>query len=154
MRRLHKVLLVILVVGLVIASIVTWYIMQYDKLEVDADAARSGYEYTSADELELKLVLRLTNTGSVDLYVPPTSFDAYVDGVFIGPGTAEKVTVPSGGSAWTTAILHVNALTAPAAYAALVDLGVDTITLIGEAFVDVGPITFDYPFEETFKMQV
>ena len=154
MRRLHKALLAILVVGLVTVSIIAWYIMQYDKLEVDADAARSGHEYTSADELELRLVLRLTNTGGVDLYVPPTSFDAYVDGVFIGPGTAEEVTVPSGGSAWTTAVLHVNALTAPAAYAALVDPGEDTISIIGEAYVDIGPITFDYPFEERFKMDV
>ena len=149
------IVLVVIVVALVIAvAIVGMYIRQYQHLHVDVDSAKSNYSIEVGDVYELTLVLRLTNDGSVDLYVPPTTFDLYVDGVKAGPGEAAEVTVPAGGMAWTTAIVEVSEAHAPLAFIALVDPGEDKITLIGEAHVEVGPFTLDYPFEESFMMNV
>ncbi len=154
MGRLFIVLVVIAVALIIAAAVVGLYIREYQNLEVDVDSARSNYSVKVGDVYELTLVLRLTNDGSVDLYVPPTTFDLYVDGVKAGPGEAEGVTVPAGGMAWTTAIVEVSEAHAPLAFIALVDPGEDKITLIGEAHVEVGPFTLDYPFEESFMMKV
>jgi len=148
------VLVVIVVVLIIAAVVVGLYIRQYQNLDVDVDSAKSNYSVKVGDVYELTLVLRLTNDGSVDLYVPPTTFDLYVDGVKAGPGEAAEVTVPAGGMAWTTAIVEVSEAHAPLAFIALVDPGEDKITLIGEAHVEVGPFTLDYPFEESFMMRV
>jgi len=153
-RRLFIVLIVIVVVLIIAAASVGLYISQYQHLNVDVDSAKSNYSVEIGDVYELTLVLRLTNDGSVDLYVPPTTFDLYVDGVKAGPGEAEKVTVPAGSMAWTTAIVEISQAHAPLAYIALVDPGEDKITMIGEAHVEVGPFTIDYPFEESFMMKV
>ena len=154
MGRLLIVLVVIVVVLIIAAVVVGLYIRQYQNLDVDVDSARSNYSVKVGNVYELTLVLRLTNDGSVDLYVPPTTFDLYVDGVKAGPGEAAKVTVPAGGMAWTTAVVEVSEAHAPLAFIALVDPGEDKITLIGEAHVEVGPFTLDYPFEESFMMKV
>jgi LEA14-like dessication related protein len=153
-RRLFIVLIVIVVVLIIAAASVGLYIRQYQHLDVDVDSAKSNFSVEIGDVYELTLVLRLTNDGSVDLYVPPTTFDLYVDGVKAGPGEAEKVTVPAGSMAWTTAIVEISQAHAPLAYIALVDPGEDKITMIGEAHVEVGPFMLDYPFEESFMMNV
>jgi hypothetical protein len=90
----------------------------------------------------------------MELYVPPTTFDVRVDGVDAGPGKSEAVTVPAGGRAWTTAVVTVDRANAPGAYLALMDRGSDRITLDGEAHVEVGPFTLDFPFQESFTMDV
>jgi LEA14-like dessication related protein len=149
-----KVLVVIIVVLAVVAVAIGLYINQYRHLDVDIDSARSGYTVERTDVYRLTLVLRLTNSGGVDLLVPPTTFDVYIDGVEAGPGEAESVTVPANSMAWTTAIVEIDKVNAPLAYLALVDDGEDTITLDGEAHVDLGIYTLDYPFEESFKMDV
>ena len=149
-----KVLVVVAVIVIILAVVIGLYIRQYQHLGVDVDSARSGHVRLSSDVYELTLVLRLTNDGSVDLYVPPTTFDLYVDGVLAGPGEAERVTVPAGGMAWTTAVVEVSSISAPQAFLALADPGVDKITLVGEAHVEVGPFTLDFPFEESFEMNV
>ncbi len=154
LRRPIKILAVVAVILVVVAVAIGLYIDQYRYLEVDVDSARSGYSIKETDVYQLTLVLRLTNSGSVDLLVPPTTFDMYIDGIKAGPGKAESVTVPANSMAWTTAVVDVNKTLAPLAYLALVDDGEDTITLVGEAHVDLGFMTLDHPFEESFKMDV
>ena len=154
LRPLFKILAVVAVILVVSAVAIGLYVSQYRHLEVDVDSARSGYSVHETDVYQLTLVLRLTNSGNVDLLVPPTTFDLFIDGVKAGPGEADSVTVPANGMAWTTAIVDVDKTLAPQAYLALVDNGEDTITLVGEAHVDLGFMTFDYPFEESFKMKV
>lgn len=149
-----KVLVAVVVVVAILAVAVGLYINQYQHLGVDVDSARSGHVLLAGDVYRLTLSLRLTNEGSVDLIVPPTTFELYVDGVHAGPGEAEGVTVPAGGMAWTTATVDVSAASAPLAYLALADPGSDKITLDGEAHVDVGPFTLDFPFNESFQMDV
>jgi LEA14-like dessication related protein len=149
-----KILVVTVVILVIVVIAVVLYIGQYRHLAVDVDSARSGYSIEGTDVYRLTLVLRLTNSGDVDLLVPPTTFDVYIDGVKAGPGEAESVTVPANSMAWTTAVVEVDRTMAPLAYLALVDNGEDTITLVGEAHVDLGFTTLDYPFEESFKMDV
>jgi LEA14-like dessication related protein len=154
MSRLLKVLVVVMLVIAVAAVAVAMYVRQYDNLEVGVDTQQSSHSFPSSDQVELHLVLVLSNTGSVDLYVPPTTFDLRIDGVDAGPGSSEDVTVPAGGRAWTTAVVTVDKTDAPLAYFALVDPGQDKITLDGEAHVDVGPFTLDFPFQQSFYMNV
>ena len=104
MSRLLKVLVVVMLVIAVAAVAVAMYVRQYDNLEVGVDTQQSSHSFPSSDQVELHLVLVLSNTGSVDLYVPPTTFDLRIDGVDAGPGSSEDVTVPAGGRAWTTAV--------------------------------------------------
>ena len=151
MERLTKVLVVILVV-LILISAVAAYVLQYRNLEVDVDRGQSGVDIVGFARLTLTIVLRFTNTGSVDLTVPPTTFDVWTDGIYAGPGKSESVGVPAGGSAWSTATVEVSSIAAPAAYLALVDEGKDTIRLKGEAHVDVWFFTLDYPFDESFQV--
>jgi len=154
MGRGIKILVVVMAVVAIVAVSIGLYVSQYDNLDVDVDVGQSSYTRPTADAVELHLVFVLTNTGSVDLYVPPTTFDVDVDGVYAGPGSSEAVTVPAGGKAWSTAEVTVDSLSAPLAYLALVDAGTDTITLDGEAHVEVGPFTLDFPFKESFRMDV
>lgn len=154
MSKMIKVLVVILVVVAVVAVTIGYYVSQYDNLSVDVDRTQSSYDIPAPDQVRLNLVLVLSNAGSRELYVPPTTFDVRVDGVDAGPGSSGEVTVPAGGKAWTSATVTVDRDKAPLAYLALVDLGTDKITLIGEAHVDVGPFTVDIPFEESFYMDV
>jgi len=154
MGRGIKVLVIVMAVVAIVAVAIGLYVSQYDNLEVDVDVGQSSYSRPGPDAVELHIVFVLTNTGSVELYVPPTTFDLDVDGVYAGPGSSEAVTVPAGGKAWSTAEVTVNSATAPLAYLALVDAGTDTITLDGEAHVDVGPFTLDFPFKESFRMDV
>ncbi len=138
----------------VVAVALAIYVSQYDNLGVDVDAQQSSHSFPTADTVELRLVLVLSNSGDVELYVPPTTFDLRVDGVEAGPGSSKSVTVPANGRAWTTAVVTVDNDIAPLAYLALVDPGRDKITLDGEAHVEVGPFTLDFPFEESFYMDV
>ncbi len=154
MSRLLKVLVVVLVIIAIAAVVLALYVRQYDNLDVGIDTKQSSHSFPSQDQVELRLVLVLSNTGTVDLYVPPTTFDLRVDGVDAGPGSSEEVTVPAGGRVWTTAVVMVDRDIAPLAYLALVDLGRDKITLDGEAHVEVGPITLDFPFKESFYMDI
>lgn len=154
MGRGIKVLVIVMAVVAIVAVAIGLYVSQYDNLEVDVDVGQSSYSRPGPDAVELHIVFVLTNTGSVELYVPPTTFDLDVDGVYAGPGSSEAVTVPAGGKAWSKAEVTVNSATAPLAYLALVDAGTDTITLDGEAHVDVGPFTLDFPFKESFRMDV
>jgi hypothetical protein len=154
MSRLVKVLVVLLVIVAIAAVSISYYVSLYDNLSVEVDTSQSTHSFPSPDTVELHLVLALTNTGSRDLYVPPTTFDLRVDGVDAGPGSSDAVTVPGGGKAWTTAVVTVDRALAPLAYLALVDSGRDKITLVGEAHVDVGPFTLDLPFEESFYMDI
>ncbi len=154
MGRGIKILVVVMAIVAIVAVSIGLYVSQYDNLEVDVDVAQSSYSRPGPDSVELHIVFVLTNTGSVELYVPPTTFDLDVDGVYAGPGSSKAVTVPAGGKAWSTAEVTVDSATAPLAYLALVDVGTDTITLDGEAHVDVGPFTLDFPFKESFKMNV
>jgi hypothetical protein len=154
MSRPLKVLVVVMVVVAIIAVSLALYVRQYDNLSVDVDARQSSHSFPSGDTVRLDLVLVLTNSGDVELYVPPTTFDLRVDGVDAGPGKSDAVTVPAGGRVWTTAEVMVDRDVAPLAYLALVDPGADRITLDGEAHVDVGPFTLDFPFQETFTMDI
>lgn len=154
MSRLLKVLVVVMVVIAIVAVSIGLYVSQYDNLELDVDTVQSSHSFPTGDAIELRLVIVLTNTGTVELYVPPTTFDLHVDGVDAGPGSSEAVTVPAGGKAWASAVVTVDRDIAPLAYMALVDNGRDKITMIGEAHVDVGPFTLDFPFEESFYMDV
>lgn len=154
MSRALKVLIVVMVVIAIVAVSIGLYVSQYDNLDIDVDTYQSSHSFPTEDTIELNLVIVLTNTGSVDLYVPPTTFDLKVDGVNAGPGKSEAVTVPAGGKAWSTAVVTVDRDIAPLAFLALVDIGRDKITLDGEAHVDVGPFTLDFPFEESFYMEI
>jgi len=154
MSRLVQILVVLLAIVAITAVSIGYYVSQYDNLSVDVDTFQSTHTYPSPDTVELHLVLVLTNTGSGDLYVPPTTFEMHVDGVDAGPGSSDPVTVPGGGKAWTTAVVMVDRDIAPLAYVALIDNGRDKITLVGEAHVDVGPFTLDIPFEESFYMDI
>lgn len=154
MSRLVKVLVVVMVVIAIIAVSVALYVRQYDNLDVGVDTQESSHSSPTEDKVELRLVLVLSNSGTVELYVPPTTFDLRVDGVDAGPGSSEAVTVPAGGRAWTTAVVMVDRAIAPLAYLALVDPGRDKITLDGEAHVEVGPFTLDFPFQESFYMEI
>lgn len=154
MSRLVKVLVVVMVVIAIIAVSVALYVRQYDNLDVSVDTQESSHSSPTEDKVELRLVLVLSNSGTVELYVPPTTFDLRVDGVDAGPGSSEAVTVPAGGRAWTTAVVMVDRAIAPLAYLALVDPGRDKITLDGEAHVEVGPFTLDFPFQESFYMEI
>ena len=154
MSRWLKVLVVLMVVVAILAVSMALYVRQYDNLSVDVDTQESSHSFPSPDEVELRLVLVLSNAGTVELYVPPTTFDLRVDGVDAGPGRSDPVTVPAGGRAWTTAVVMVDRDVAPLAFVALVDPGRDRITLDGEAHVDVGPFTLDFPFQESFYMEV
>ena len=154
MGRLLKVIVAVMAIIAIVALAVAAYLLQYDNLEIGVDTSRTTGTYVSPQGLELRIVFVLTNTGDADLVVPPTTFDLFVDGVYAGPGESVGVTVPARGSAWSTAIVAIDSTTAPAAYIALVDPGQDTIRLIGEAHVDVGPVTLDFPFDESFKMDL
>jgi LEA14-like dessication related protein len=154
MSRWLKVLVVVMAIIAVSAVSIAWYVSQYDNLELDIDVGQSTHSYPTSDTIELRLVIALTNTGSVELYVPPTTFDLRVDGVDAGPGESEAVTVPAGGKAWSTAVVTIDRAIAPLAYLALIDPGQDKITMKGEAHVEVGPFTLDFPFEESFTMDV
>lgn len=154
MSRLVIVVVAVLVVIAVAAVAVGYYVSQYDNLSVDVDTTQSSHDYPAPDQIRLDLVLVLSNSGSRELYVPPTTFDLRVDGVDAGPGSSDQVTVPAGGRAWTTATVTVDRDIAPLAYLALADPGRDKITLDGTAHVEVGPFTLDVPFEESFYMEV
>jgi LEA14-like dessication related protein len=154
MSRWIKVLVVVMAIIAISAISIGWYVSQYDNLELDIDVGQSSHSFPTSDTIELRLVIALTNTGSVELFVPPTTFDLSVDGVDAGPGKSEAVTVPAGGKAWATAVVTVDKDIAPLAYLALIDPGPDKITMVGEAHVEVGPFTLDFPFEETFTMDV
>jgi hypothetical protein len=151
---LVQVLVVLLAILAITAVSIGYYVSQYDNLSLDVDTFQSSHSYPSPDTVELHLVIVMTNSGSGDLYVPPTTFDMRVDGVEAGPGKSDSVTVPGGGKAWTTAVVTVDRAIAPLAYLALIDVGRDKITLVGEAHVDVGPFTLDIPFEESFYMEI
>ena len=151
MRTLAKVAVVVVVILVIIGGI-GLYLLQYKNLEIDLDESRSGVSLLGENALELVVVIEFTNTGSIDLAVPPTDFEVYADGIYAGPGESEGVTVPAGRKAWATATVDINVFTAPAAYLALVDSGKDTIRLKGEAHVDVGPFTLDFPFDESFQV--
>ena len=150
--RLAYVLLIIVVVIVVIVASIGIYLMQYDNLKVDVDEAQSGLTVSSTSALELLVVLVFENTGTVELTVPPTTFDVWADGVYAGPGTSEGVKVPGGATVRSTARVDINLLTAPQAYYNLVDEGKDRIRLKGEAHVDVLLFTLDFPFDETFTV--
>ena len=154
MSRLVKVLVVLMAVIAIVAVSMALYVGQYDHLGVDVDTQQSTHSFPTTDTIELRLVLVLSNDGDVELYVPPTTFDLRVDGVDAGPGKSDPVTVPSRGRAWTTAVVTVDKAIAPLAYVALIDPGADKITLDGEAHVEVGPFTLDFPFKESFYMDV
>lgn len=154
MSKLVIAVVAILVIIAVAAIAIGYYVSQYDNLSVDVDTSQSSHDVPAPDQIRLNLVLVLSNSGSGDLYVPPTTFDLRVDGVDAGPGSSEAVTVPGGGRAWTTATVIVDKADAPLAYVALVDPGKDKITLDGTAHVDVGPFTLDVPFEQSFYMDV
>jgi LEA14-like dessication related protein len=145
-------LAVIVVIILVIVGGIGLYLLQYKNLEVDLDKSRSGVSLSGQNALELVVVIEFTNTGSIDLVVPPTDFEVFADGIYAGPGESEGVTVPAGGKAWATATVDINAFSVPAAYLALVDAGKDTIRLKGEAHVQVGPFNLDFPFDESFSV--
>jgi LEA14-like dessication related protein len=154
MNRMIKILIVVMAIIAIVAVSIGLYVNQYNNLDVGIDVAQSTHSRPTPETIELHLVFVLSNSGSVELYVPPTTFDLHVDGVKAGPGSSEAVTVPAGGKAWSTAVVTVDQSIAPLAYLALVDPGKDKITLVGEAHVDVGPFTLDFPFEESFQMDV
>ena len=81
MSRLLKALVIMMVVVAILAVSLALYVRQYDNLSVDVDAQQSSHSFPIGDTVELDLVLVLTNTGDVELYVPPTTFDLSVDGV-------------------------------------------------------------------------
>ena len=154
MSRWLKVLVVLMAVIAVAAVAVGYYVSRYDDLTVEVDPSQSSPSYPSASTVRLHLTLVLSNSGSRELFVPPTTFDLRVDGVDAGPGESEAVTVPPGGRAFTTAVVTVDRAVAPLAFLALVDQGRDRITLDGQAHVELGPFTLDIPFEESFYMDV
>jgi len=154
MSRTVQVMVVLLAIVAIVAVSIGYYVSQYDNLSMDVDTMQSSHSYPTPDIVKLHLVIVLTNSGSGDLYVPPTTFDMQVDGVDAGPGKSDSVTVPGGGKAWTTAEVTVDRDIAPLAYVALIDVGRDKITLVGEAHVDVGLFTLDIPFEESFYMEI
>ncbi len=153
MGALRKLAVVIAIV-LIILGALGLYLLQYKNLEVDVDESRSGISVSGTRALELVVAIVFTNTGKVDLIIPPTEFDVFADGVYAGPGESKGVTVPAGERVTTTARVDISALTAPAAYLALVDSGEDTIRLKGVAYVEVGPFTLDFPFDESFQVDV
>ena len=154
MSRLVQVVVVLLAILAISAVSIGYYVSQFDNLSVDVDTFQSSHSYPAPDKVKLHLVIVMSNSGSGDLHVPPTTFDMKVDGVDAGPGKSDAVTVPGGGKAWTTAEVTVDRAIAPLAYLALIDVGRDKITLVGEAHVDVGPFTLDIPFEESFYMDI
>ncbi len=151
---LQKKLLVVVIVIVIVAAIVGLYVLQYKHLDVDVDQGQSGVDFLTSQGLELRIVLRFVNDGKLDLIVPPTTFDTWADGVYAGPGKSEGVTVPAGGMATAVARVDVNIFSAPAAFAVLIDEGPDTIRLKGEAHVNVLLFTLDFPFDESFKIDV
>ncbi len=154
MGRLLKVLVVLLVIVIVVAAVGLYLYSQYENLDVDVDEGASGVSTYTATTIELRIALVFKNQGGRELYVPPTTYDAWADGLPIGEGRTEEVTVPANGIATTVSTLTVEQAKAPAAFLALIDAGKDRIRVKGDAHLDIWGITFDIPFDRTFTMQV
>lgn len=150
--NLFRAVIAIIIIVVVIVLVVAYYVAQYKNLDVDVEERQSTVSRISTDEVDLRIVLKFKNKGSVDLDVPPTTFDTWVDGEYAGKGTSPAVTVPGGGMATVVAIVNIDRNDAPDAFLALVDAGDDTVRVKGKAHVDLWFLTFDYPFERTFKM--
>jgi LEA14-like dessication related protein len=154
MGRLVKVLVVLLVIIIVIAAFGLYLYSQYENLDVDVDEGASGVSLYTTTTIELRIVLIFRNEGGRELTVPPTTYDAWADGVPAGEGQTEEVTVPANGIATTVTTLIVDKAQAPAAFLALIDAQKDKIRVKGDAHLDILGMTFDIPFDRTFSMQV
>jgi len=149
-----KLLAVVIVVLVVLGAVGVYVYVQYKRLGVDLDRSQSGVALYNALEVQLRIAIRFTNDGAIDLLVPPTDFQAWADGALLGPGDTPEARVPAHGSATTQALLTVAAANAPEAYRALADIGRDTIRVKGDAHLTILGMTFDVPFDESFTVTV
>ena len=152
MGKKRKVLVVVVVLAVIIGVGAVYVYTQYNRLQVDVDQSGSGISYAGVGEFQVRVVLRFTNDGAVKLYLPPTDFQMWVDGVYAGPGDTVEAVVPAHGSATTTAIVTVSQANAAQAFWALADAGKDTILVKGKAHLEFIGIGFDYPFDGTFTV--
>jgi hypothetical protein len=148
----RKLLAVIVVLAVIIGAGAAYVYTQYTRLQVDVDQPGSGISYAGGLEYQIRVVLRFTNDGAVKLYLPPTDFSMWIDGVYAGPGDTVKAVVPARGSTTTTAIVTVSQSNAAQAFVALADAGKDTILVKGKAHLKFLGIGFDYPFDGTFSV--
>jgi len=147
-----KLLVVLVVLAIVIGVGAAYVYTQYRRLQVGVDQSSSGISYAGAGEFQIRVVLRFTNDGAVKLFLPPTDFSMWIDGVYAGPGDTVKAVVPAHGSTTTTAIVTVSQANALDAFLALADAGKDTILVKGNAHLSFLGIGFDYPFDGTFSV--
>lgn len=148
----RKLLVVLVVLAVVIGAGAAYVYTQYKRLDVGVDQSGSGLGYAGSGEFQIRVVLRFTNDGAVKLYLPPTDFSMWVDGVYAGPGATVKAVVPAHGSTTTTAIVTVSQANAAQAFWALADAGKDTVLVKGKAHLRFLGIGFDYPFDGTFSV--
>ena len=154
MRRLVKVLLTLIVTSVIVVPVGLHFYISYKNLRVDVDEQESGVISIEEATITLRIVLVFENDGGSELYVPPTSFEVWADGVYAGPGESDGVTVPGDGVATTEATITIEALRVPLAFTELMDGGEDQILVKGDAHIDILGISFDIPFEESFTVQV
>ncbi len=150
----RKLLAVVVIVLVVLGAVGLYVYMQYKQLGVDLDRSQSGLALHSAQEVQLRIAIRFTNDGALELLIPPTDFQAWADGAFLGPGDTPEARVPAHGSVTTQALLTVALANAPDAYWALADPGKDDIRVKGDAHLDILGMTFDVPFDESFTVSV
>jgi hypothetical protein len=148
----RKLLVVLLVLAVIIGAGAAYVYPQYKRLQVDVDQPGSGISYAGVGEFQVRVVLRFTNDGAVRLYLPPTDFSMWIDGIYAGPGDTVKGVVPAHGSTTTTAIVTVSQSNAAQAFWALADAGKDTILVKGRAHLSFLGVGFDYPFDGTFSV--
>ena len=149
-----KLLAVLVVVLVVLGAVGIYVYTQYRQLGVDLDRSKSGIALYNAQQVQLRIAIRFTNDGAIDLVIPPTDFQAWADGAFLGPGDTPEARVPAHGTVTTQALLTVAAANAPDAYWALADPGRDTVRVKGDAHLDILGMTFVVPFDESFTVTV
>lgn len=150
----RKLLAVVVVVLVVLGAVGVYVYVQYRRLGVDLDRSQSGVALYTAQQIQLRIAIRFTNDGAIELLIPPTTFRAWADGAFLGPGDTPEARVPAHGSATAQALLTIAAANAPDAYRALADVGRDTIRVKGDARLTILGMTFDVPFDESFTLTV
>lgn len=148
----RKLLVVLVVLAVIIGAGAVYVYAQYKRLQVGVDQSSSGISFAGVGEFKIRVVLRFTNDGAVKLYLPPTDFSMWIDGIYAGPGDTVKAVVPAHGSTTTTAIVTVSQSNAAQAFWALADAGKDTILVKGKAHLSFLGIGFDYPFDGTFSV--
>lgn len=133
---------VLAVIAIVVLGFSIYYVVAFQQLDYELEAI--SLDEVGVLSATMTIVLRMSNPNPLPIYIPSTTFDIYLNGIYVGQGATSSMTVSGNGFNVIAAPITVSYTgISPSLVTAILSGGRFTVNIRGAASLFIVTIPFD-----------